>query len=154
MNWLPTRSSCCWEFRMGSNDQRSFSSKPTHPFYMEEFRLCANSSWTYVVPVCPSMHTLILRSSLLYLPVFPSIIRYSWTYLLFSCWLLVLYSSHHYCCTCHQWQAYASCKTFANNLPLWHWWQLRHPNSFLPLWHQCQRRDMLPLSYCNKFRRH
>ena len=40
----------------------------------------------------------------------PSIIRSSWTYLLFACWSLVLYSSHHYYCTCHQWQAYASCK--------------------------------------------
>ena len=63
---------------------------------------------------------------------------------------------------------------FANNLPLWHWWQHLHSTQlssafdqsdsslhlinqvricsehfelafFLPLWHQCQRRNILPL---------
>ena len=63
--WRP---SCCQEFWMGSNDQWRFSSKLTHPSYLEEFRLYTNSSWPYAVPVFLSMHTLILPSSLLYLP--------------------------------------------------------------------------------------
>ena len=32
------------------------------------------------------------------------------------CWSLLLYSSHHRYCTCHQWKAYASCKTWQQGI--------------------------------------
>ena len=68
----------------------------------------------------------------------------------------------------HQ-HAFIACSIFANNLPLWHWWQHLHStfrlqlssafnhsdspllpkhfelDSFLPLWHQCQRRNIISL---------
>ena len=68
--WRPSFFRETW---MGSNGHWLFSSRLTCPSYLEEFRLCANSSWAYVVPVCPSMHILILPYSLLYLPSMTSI---------------------------------------------------------------------------------
>ena len=55
--------------------------------------------------------SLLIISSFLY-SVFP---KYFWCLSV----TFFLYSSHHHCSTCHQWQAYAACKTCQHFCPMW-----------------------------------
>ena len=76
--------------------------------------------WSWYFPSMTNTHTLHSTcTSALSLLVFMRLLccifpKYFWC----PSGTLYLYSSHHHCCTCHQWQAYTACKTCQQSPPL------------------------------------